>query len=162
MQALKKIKILLGLWWKKFQKLNFLYLIFFILLYYVATCNWVTAKPNTLVDKILPIDLSTSYNGLELIGYYIWLLLLPFVFSLLLFNSIAVFIILSIAIITVLLKLYDSYKDLDSDFIFKEYIMSMIKIEYHIEMYLFFVILLLLCLFALLNIFLTLKSKFIK
>jgi hypothetical protein len=154
MQSLRKIEIIIGLWWKKFQKLNVLYLLFFIVLYYTAACKWVTAKPVSIVDKFIPLDLSTSYNGLELSGNYIWVLLLPFVFSVALFNSIAIFIILSVAILTVLLKIYDSYKDLDSDFIFKEYIMSMIKIEYHTEMYLFFIVLLILAVFGLINIIL--------
>lgn len=163
MRALKLSSLYIGLWWKKFDKLTLAYLPIFLILYFSAASNWATGKPKALAAEILKrtisIDFSQSYNGLELMGWYFWLLLLPLLFSVLLFNRIVVFVLYFFIIVILMLKIYDSYIDLDSNIPFKDYIMPHITVDVHAELYMFFIVLSLSFLFSFVNIFLPKKSK---
>ena len=162
MQPLKLVSTVSGLWWKRFDKLSLVYPFLFLIMYFAASAKWLTAKPNIsaidIIRKLTSVDFSQSYNGMELMGWYFWLLLLPSVFSIILFNRISVLILNVIVIIVLLLKMYDTYIDLESAIPFKKYLVSYIEVDKHFEMYLFFVILSAGLLLSIANLFLPKKS----
>jgi hypothetical protein len=165
MQSLKELSSFLGLWWKKYDKISLLYFLLFLLMLFAASCKWVTAKPKQIVEDaisiIIPIDLSKSFNGMDLMGWYFWLLLLPFLFSIVLFNRISVLIMHLFVLLILLLKIYDAYVDLDTDIPFKEYVMPYVTVDKHFEMYLFFILLSASFLFGIVNIFLSKKARIV-
>jgi hypothetical protein len=162
MQPLKLLSTVSGLWWKKYDKITLIYPLLFLLMYFTASADWLTAKPIEaaldIIRKFTSVDFSQSYNGMKLMGWYFWLLLLPFVFSLALFNRISVCLLHVFVIIVLLLKIYDTYVDLESGIPFKQYLAPYIYVDKHFELYLFFVLLSASFLFSIIHVFLSKKS----
>ena len=157
MQSLNKSQIWIALWWKKFDKFSFLYLLFFFVLYYLAASVWVTGKPVSLIesvlDRITSYDFTRTYSGIDLMGVYIWLYILPFILSVFLFNKKAIFFINFIIPIALTFKIYSTYVSLEDSIPLKTYIQSYIKVIYHQEIYLFLSVTIVYFLFSLLNLF---------
>lgn len=163
MQPLKLVSTVSSLWWKRYDKISLAYPALFVLLYFTANAKWLTAKPNLtavdIISKFTAVDFSQSYNGLELMGWYFWLLLLPSIFSIALFNRISVLIINVFVSMVILFKMYDNYYNLESSIPFKKYLVAYIEVEKHLEIYLFFAFLSALLLLSIVNIFLPKKSR---
>jgi hypothetical protein len=141
MQSLNKNQLWIALWWKKYEKIAFLYLILFFVIYYFSSNTWVTGKPVSMAEEIIKrftsYDFSRSYRGIDLMGSYIWLYILPFIFSLFLFNSKSLLILLVFVQTIVSLKIYNTYIELNESIPFKSYLEPYIKIEYKTDIYLY-------------------------
>jgi hypothetical protein len=165
MQSLRYYEIVLGQWWKKFQKTSFVYIILFFALFYFAKCNWVSAKLNTIAEiilnKISTLDLSRSYTGADLMESYLYLFILPFLLSLFLVNRILICILNFFILTIVFYKIYESYLNIENAIpaIIKDKIMPYFVVNYHTEMYVFFILVFLWLISGILNLFLFKKSK---